>query len=456
LSALSNDDYSRTPVPADKLRPWWNLLVIELGVLISIPMFVIGGQYALGLNLRDLILATLIGGAILGLLGAFTARLGARTRCSTAMIARATFGSRGAVCIGLILALGIIGWWAVQLEMFVHAACALVAKISGVNAPRELMVFCSGVAMIITAALGIKAIGKLAYLAAPILAVAVCYGLTTLVGGGGIAVVEHYHPPSESALGFGAAIATIVGGWIVGATMNPDFARFARNEKHAIIYALGHYSFNYPIFMILCGIMAIGFNTRNVMDHIVPPGFDWLLLILMMLATWAANDCNLYSSSLGLAAVIPKLNRSKLAIAAGLFGILLAEFKLGEHMVAFLVLLGSFIAPAAGVFIINARDPRDPNNPEILAPVPDLRLEALIAWAGGAAFGFSATPRESLGLGCVHLTTIPALDAVLIAAVVTLAFKLRKPRRIHAVQRASLADATPGVSAEFERATKVL
>jgi cytosine permease len=424
VSALSNDDFSRVPVPAARLRPWWNLLVIELGVLISIPMFVIGGQFALSLTLRDLIAATLLGGAILGLLGGLTARLGAQTRCSTAMIARATFGSSGAVCIGLMLALGVIGWWAVQLEMFVHAGSDLAHKITGVNLSRELMILCSGIAMITTAALGIKAIGKLAFIAAPILSVAVCYGLTTLVGGGGIQVVQHYQPPSGTALGFGAAVATIVGGWIVGATMNPDFARFARNKKHAVIYALGHYSFNYPIFMILCGIMAIGFNTRDVMQHIVPPGFSWLLLVLMMLATWAANDCNLYSSSLGLAAVIPKLNRAKLAIAAGIFGIILAEFRLGEHMVSFLVLLGSFLAPIAGVFIVNAKDPRDLDNPEILAPVPKLRTGALLAWACGATIGLMATPRESLGLGWLHLTTIPALDAVIAAGLITFALKV--------------------------------
>jgi hypothetical protein len=35
-----------------------------------------------------------------------------------------------------------------------------------------------------------------------------------------------------------------------------------------------------------------------------------------------------------------------------------------------------------------------------------------------------ATPRESLGLGWLHLTTIPALDAVIAAGLITFALKI--------------------------------
>jgi len=50
MTASHNDDFSRGPVVGDNLRPWWNLLMIELGVLISIPMFVIGGQLGMSLT----------------------------------------------------------------------------------------------------------------------------------------------------------------------------------------------------------------------------------------------------------------------------------------------------------------------------------------------------------------------------------------------------------------------
>jgi cytosine permease len=415
--SLGHDDYSRTPVSGEELRPWWYLLVIELGVLISIPMFVIGGQLGLGLTLKDLIFSTLLGGIILGTLGGFTAHLGARTRCSTALIARSTFGSRGAVFIGLVLALGMTGWWAVQTELFCDAVSGLVERLFHFQIQRELTIALGGAAMITTAAIGIRAIGKLAYLAVPLLGAGICYAFATLLTQHGIDPVLNFHPSAQTNIGFGAAVATVVGGWIVGASMNPDYARFARNTNHAVTYALGHYSFNYPLLMILCGIMAIGFQSKDLMVHLVPANLTWMLLILVMLATWAANDCNLYSSSLGLTAVLPVLKRSHLAIIGGVIGITMAELRVAEHMVSFLVLLGIFIAPVAGVFIVNATDPRDPDNPEKLKPVPNWCFGPILAWAIGAGVGILTTPREALGLGAVTISTIPTVDAVVAAMV---------------------------------------
>lgn len=423
MSASQHDDFARIPVSGQNLRPWWYLLVIELGVLISIPMFVIGGQLGLSLTFNQLVLATLTGGAILGLIGGLTARLGAQTRCSTALIARATFGSRGATCIGLVLAMGMTGWWGVQTELFCDAVIGLVQRLFHQQISRELTIALGGAAMITTAALGIKAIGKLAYLAVPMLGMGICYAFSTLIAQHGLQSVITYHPPAQSDIGFGAAVATVVGGWIVGASMNPDFARFALNTRHALGYALGHYSFNYPLLLILCGVMAIGFQSKDLMIHLVPSNLSWLLLILVMLATWAANDCNLYSSSLGLTAVLPKIKRSYLAIIGGIIGIAMAEFHVAGHMVTFLVLLGIFIAPVSGVFIVNAADPRDKDNPDELSPVANWHAGPLFAWAIGATVGLITTPKAALGLGLLSLTTIPTIDAVLAA---TLAMALIK------------------------------
>ena len=311
----SADDFSRVPVANFNLRPWWYLLIIEMGVMISIPIFVLGGQLGLGLNLRDLILAAFCGAAILGVIGALTARLGALTRCSTALIARVTFGSKGAACIALLLVMGMTGWWAVQTEMFATAFCQLAQRLFHLNLARELIIAFGGAAMITTAALGIRAIGRLSYLAVPLLLAGLAYALASLFDPHSQHLLAHYHPGS-SALGFGAAAATVAGGFIVGASMNPDYSRFAKTKRHALAYALSDYALAYPLLLIACGIVAIKFQNSDILIHLAPAGFSWLVFVMMMFATWAANDCNLYSSSLSLAAVSSKVQRSHLAIIA--------------------------------------------------------------------------------------------------------------------------------------------
>jgi len=269
--------------------------------------------------------------------------------------------------------------------------------------------------MITTAALGIKAIGKLAYIAVPLLVLGISYALSTLFSTSDSTQILAYIP--NKPIPFGAAVGTVVGGWIVGASMNADYARFARNTKHAIAYALAHYSFNYPLLLIVCGVMAIGFNTNDIVSHLVPPQLSWLLLVLMMLATWAANDCNLYSSSLSLT-VLTGASRAKLAILAGIAGILLAEFRLAQNMVSFLVLLGVFIAPIGGVFIVN-----DSNMESEADETTAFKWVPISAWLTGAFIGVLTTPKEALGLGLFKITGISTLDAVLVAAALMLLFQ---------------------------------
>src|ERR1700733_13563989 len=250
----SHDDFSRSPVADFNLRPWWYLLVIEMGVMISIPIFVLGGQLGLGLTLPDLILSTFCGAAVLGVIGALTARLGAVTRCSTALIARSTFGIKGASCISLLLAMGMIGWWGVQTEMFAKAVVQLAQHLFQTSIPREAMIALGGGAMITTAALGIRAIGRLSYLAVPMLVLGLLYALSSLAQPGSIDLLLQYHPPlnTGNSLTFGAAAATVAGGFIVGASMNPDYSRFAKTTKHALAYAISDYALVYPILLIAC------------------------------------------------------------------------------------------------------------------------------------------------------------------------------------------------------------
>jgi len=176
---------------------------------------------------------------------------------------------------------------------------------------------------------------------------------------------------------------------------------------------------------VICGIMAIGFRSTDLMSHLVPANLTWLLLILIMLATWAANDCNLYSSSLGLTAVLPRLKRSHLAIFGGIIGIMMAEFHIAEHVISLLVLLGVFIAPISGVIITAGIDPRDSALPEKLRDVPKLRFAPFMAWMIGAGVGLLATPKEALGLGLIKLSTIPTVDAILVSMLVMTVLKSR-------------------------------
>lgn len=419
-----HDDFSRTPVGVSGLRPWWYLMIIEMGVMISIPIFVLGGQLGLGLKFTDLVLATFSGAAILGVIGALTARLGTVTRCSTALIARTTFGCKGASVVALILTMGMTGWWGVQTEMFANAIVQLANQLFHVNFSREITILVGGTAMITTAALGIRAIGRLSYLAVPLLVGGMVYALSSAFQAGKFNLLMQFQPAQADLITVGAGAATVAGGFIVGASMNPDYSRFARTKAHALAYSISDYAVIYPLLLIACGVIGVAFQTKDIMIHLVPSSLSWIIFLMMMFATWAANDCNLYSSSLSLAAVLPRLKRSHLAILAGLAGIALAEFHIAGHMVSFLTLLGILIAPISGVFVISAIGNDKATTEQELSSVKDWHFAQLFSWLAGAFVGYAATSKDALGLGWITLTTIPTLDSLLAGGAVMLLVRL--------------------------------
>lgn len=430
MSIDTNDDFSRSPVDNFNLKPWWYLLVIEMGVMISIPIFVFGGQLGRGLSFSDLVLACFAGAAILGVIGGLTARLGAVLRCSTALIAKLTFGARGSSIVSLCLVLAMTGWWAVQTEMFALAVVQLAKQLFGIELSIGLLIAAGGAAMITTAALGIRAIGRLSYVAVPLLIGGLCYALSAVLLPANLQSVLSFHPQSASALTFGAAAAMVAGGFIVGAAMNPDYSRFARDTRHALAYSVTDYAFVYPSLLIACGMIAIYFQTNDIMIHLMPASFSWVVFVMMMLATWAANDCNLYSSSLSLAAILPKCPRPLLAVVAGVVGIVFAELHLVQHMVSFLTLLGILIAPISGVFVVNFWGRTRAVETSELHQLPAWKFGPLLAWVFGATIGYVATPMASLGLGLLTITTVPTLDSVLGATLFMLAVRALKARAV--------------------------
>ena len=223
--------------------------------------------------------------------------------------------------------------------------------------------------------------------------------------------------PGVKNIGIGAAAATVTGGFIVGAAANPDYARFARTTKHALGYALTDYAIIYPLLLIACGIIAVINHSSDVLVHLVPASLAWLVFVMMMFATWAANDCNLYSSSLALAAVVTRWRRPVLAIGAGALGIVLALAHVAEHMITFLSLLSILIAPISGVVVMGNLRRTQPYSQAELEDVPDWRWKSLTAWALAVITGMMTTGKTAFGLGLFSLTTVPTLDAVLVAVI---------------------------------------
>src|SRR5690625_2996498 len=120
-----NNDYARESVPQSERKRWFSISLVWIAVGIDLSAVIFGVELGSGMSFNDALISVLIGSALLGVLAAFCAYVGAATGLSTSMISRFTFGNAGAKLVSLFLALALLGWFGVQTGFFwiVRASC---------------------------------------------------------------------------------------------------------------------------------------------------------------------------------------------------------------------------------------------------------------------------------------------------------------------------------------------
>jgi cytosine permease len=166
----------------------------------------------------------------------------------------------------------------------------------------------------------------------------------------------------------------------------------------------------------VAAVGAVIYGNANLIAVLVATGVGVPALLVIVLATWTSNDKNLYESALALSTLLPRWQRWQLTAVAGAIGTALATAGIFEHFVELLIFLGIVIAPVAGVYLSDFHFERQRYAPDATS-IDTLRWPAFAAWAGGILTGLLTLPRASHGFGFLQLTCIPALDAILAAAI---------------------------------------
>ena len=107
----------------------------------------------------------------------------------------------------------------------------------------------------------------------------------------------------------------------------------------------------------------------------------------------------------------------KLTLIAGILGIIIALSGIYGKFVQWLMILSATIPPIGGVYVTDYfLFHRDMYRYENLDKIPKWRPLMFIAWIGGSLVAFCTTPPPT-GFGLFTLTTVPAVDAFIVAVV---------------------------------------
>ena len=276
--------------------------------------------------------------------------------------------------------------------------------------PAAFYVVVSSVAVVVVTASGFRGIDKVALWMTPAMLLLVVHAAFTSVD-----AVDSWESPVEgaTAMTMAAAISAVVGSYIAGVIIQPDYSRYARNRAHAVGAAFVALGVSFPIVMFLAAIPGQALEQIDLRGLMLAMGIGLPAFALLFLGAWSSNVLCLYSSSLSAATVFSRLDYRLAVIFIGVVGTALGLISAQTYLIGFLVLLGITVPPVGAIYVVEAlllAPPKDtaPHRGESTESGTNWR--AVGAWVGSVAFGFLVNE------GVIGISGVAAIDVIVFSA----------------------------------------
>ncbi len=373
-----NNQYATSKVTSEDFTSGWTVALILAGMGFSLPILFLGSEIALGIGLKDALIAYGVSTLVLTILCLVTTIIGTRSRLSTYMILRFSFGEQGAKIINFIIGLSLLGWFSVALELLAQAIQETGTEILGITFPLWIIVCVASVFITVTTIYGIRSIERLANIAVPILSVFLFYAVyVALYQSAGYPDIWAYQPLERNMSLFDAT-SVLIGSSVLVPVLMADFSRFIYNDKQSYIAVLG-IVIGTPLVLFISAVMAIKSGQADIIQIMKSLGLVLPAFILLFVSTWVTNATNLYSTVLTFSTIQTNWNFKLMSLITGLLGTLLALFQFSEYLFAFLDILGVFAPSISAIYIIDFFWVR--NQKYDLSEINSWNTKGIISWA---------------------------------------------------------------------------
>jgi cytosine permease len=405
MTEVTKAEHFRSAVPASDRVSGWRIGLIVFGVGTTLPVFFLGAQLGTTIGLANAIVASLGGCLFLGLLAIFTSTVGARTGFTSYLIIERAFGRMAARVINVLMAISLIGYFALTADFFARTMHDALASSFAIDLPVPFLAAASGSLMTLTAIFGFKAISRLSFLGVPLMCGCVGTALALAFRAKGLptASLSELSPPLEIA----RSISVVASMAIQMAVLTPDVARFAINAKHGIISVWG-LAFGFPIVLISAAVLAVTLHETSIMLIMAALGLAIPAFLALGVVTWTTNVVNVYSSSMTLATFISRAKEWQLTAGAGAVGTFAAFLGMADGFMGFLELLGILVPPIAGIYLADYYLVDRSRYENDSVDLPAVRWPAIVAWAVACAISYATTN------GLLDGTGMPAADSLLV------------------------------------------
>jgi len=375
--------HSMQPVPDAESVPGYRVAVVCVGIAFTLTGLYMGAEIGLEMGWHRGVYAAIVGSLILAVMSIPAAIVGARTRLSTYMIVRNVFGLGGSRAVNFVLALVLIGWYAVTAELFGRTCYLTVVEyFPHVTLSAHLYTIAASLLVTATTVFGFRALDKLSMLVAPLLVALTVFVAHESIGHASWAAIA---ASAGTDADLGRGISAVVGGMIVNVVLMPDLTRYSRTALDCAMISVTGNGVANGVMLVLAMIPALAFAQQDPMKYMAVLNLALVAFAILVLSTWSVNAVNLYSTGLVTATAFPTVGYGPVVIGCGIAGTLLALLGIADRFVDFLVLLGLIVPPIASVylsdfFLLGRTDYR-------ADCAPETNVSGIVACAVGAALG---------------------------------------------------------------------
>lgn len=404
------NDYSQQRVPDSQTVSSGHVALVIIGGTIAIPAFLLAAQLGNSLGFISAIIAFVCGSFILGIMNTCTSWVGSSMRLSSSKLIELAFGRKGAMYVNGLIAFTLAGWYGVICKMFGDTANTTLNSL-GIDLPVEIYTVLGSILMLWVTLKGFKGIDKLALWLVPLMFFFILYAANSALGSANVDALWEV----KNDLPFTSAISAVVGTYIVGVVIQPDYSRFASNAKSAAVAAGFALMIVFPAVLILTSIPAIISQQSDLILIMVGIGIGVPAFLLLLLSSWSSNVLSLYSSSLSVTTIAPQFSLRNVTIFIATVGTVIAFVDVQKYFIDFLVLLGITIPPVGAIYCLDFWLTKKGNNTKLI--ITDNHWSAIFAWFTGCLLGFLSYQN------IFTVTQVPSLDSILISSLFYLFFR---------------------------------
>ncbi len=343
------EGYATSAVPSTVSVSGLRIGLVNGALAFAVPGLITGLEVGGALGFSTSVAAFLIGGLLLALFGFITGYVGYRNRLSACMTIKCVFGTQGAALINLLIALSLLGWYGINMDLFSSVIAELLQRWQGQESNVFATELGAGIAITSVTLFGFSLMEKLSAYLVPVMIALIVYIALTLSSFD----IDSGPIRGTPGLTLSEAVSVVLGSFIVGVVLMPDFTRFAGSTRGTIAASVVPFLVLSTLVYAVSAAAGLMVRSTDVLAVLLALGVGSLAFLLIVISSFLTNVVNLYSAGLSINAVFTQLKEWHIVLIAGLLGTVLASVNLLDRFTDFLFGLAVIFAPIAGVYVVD-------------------------------------------------------------------------------------------------------